>query len=79
MTGCLTLALKRSLLTPAFGTPDTSSLSARYIGKCAAAPGKFVTGDPDHQIQTLNFSKEETKNPSRNEGCEKLGFEPRTP
>ena len=42
------------------------------------APGKFVTGDPDHQRQTWNFSKEETKNPSRNEGCEKLGFEPGT-
>ena len=38
-----------------------------------------VSGDPDHQRQTLNFSKEETKNPSRNEGCEKVGFEPGTP
>ena len=45
----------------------------------ADAAGKFVTGDPDHQRQTWNFSKEETKNPSRNEGCENVGLEPGTP
>ena len=38
-----------------------------------------LSGDPDHQRQTQNFSKEETKNPSRNEECEKVGFEPGTP
>ena len=45
------------------------------VGAC----GKFVSGDPDHQRQTWNFSKEEIKDPSRNEGCEKVGFEPGTP
>ena len=51
----------------------------------ADAPGKFVTGDldlkrwPRSSTPDLEFSKEETNNASRNEGCEKVRIEPGTP
>ena len=43
-----------------------------------AAPGKFVTGDPIINARLRIFQKRKQKT-SRNEGCEKVGFEPETP
>ena len=56
---------------------ETLSKKRRSRGRGGAC-GLFVSGDPGHQLQTWNFSKEEIKDPSRNEGCEKVGFEPGT-
>ena len=42
------------------------------------APGKFVTGDPDHQRQTQNFSKKKVTK-SRSEKGAPDGFKPGTP
>ena len=59
------------------GDAKVSARADQNMG--GAACGKFVSGDPDNQRQTWNFSIEEIKDPPRNEGCEKVGLEPGTP